>query len=224
MAKPKRERFGSPKGIAKYPRLQKPDTKFVAEGEYKIGLILDRSNKADAAFLAELEAKSKKAFTEAKAELKEKKKAKLLKELTLNMPFEDVLDDEGDATGKVEVKFKLKAHVKPKNGDAFDQKPALFDSKGKPYVGPTIGGGSTVRVSFEVIEYCNASAKNAGISLRLRAVKVIDLVEYSSGGDASSYGFDDDDDEGYESGESSDESDDTDEGDDDEGEDDNDDF
>lgn len=204
MAKPKRERFSSPKGIAKYPRLQKPDTKFDSDGVFKLDLILDRSIKADAAFIAELETKAKKAFTEAKADLKANKKVKLLKELTMGLPFEEVLDDEGDETGKVAVKFKLSAHVKPKNGDAFDQKPALFDSKGKPYVGPTIGGGSTVRVSFEVIEYCNTAAKNAGISLRLKAVKVIDLVEYVPGGDASAYGFDDEEDEGgYESDESS---------------------
>jgi len=38
--KKKAERFVSPKGIASYPYLTNPDTKFNPDGEYKVSLIV----------------------------------------------------------------------------------------------------------------------------------------------------------------------------------------
>jgi hypothetical protein len=72
----------------------------------------------------------------------------------------------------------------------------LFDAKGKPLSKDIkIGGGSKMKVSYEILPYYTAIA-GAGISLRLKAVQVIDLVEYSSGGSGESYGFGKED--GYE--------------------------
>ena len=181
--KKKAARFVSPKGIAYYPYLTKPDTKFNADGEYKVSMIVagDADSKA-IDFMTEQ-------HEDAVAKARKENAGKRVKEGDL--PF--IENDDGTVT----FKFKLKAKVTPKNGDTFEQKPALFDAKGKPLTGAqNIGGGSTIKVSYEVVPYYTAIA-GAGISLRLKAVQVIELKEYSGGGTAESYGFGEE--EGFES-------------------------
>ena len=183
--KKKAERFVSPKGIASYPYLTNPDTKFNPDGEYKVSLIVagDDASKA-IAFLTE---QHKEAVSKAKKE----NAGKRVKEGEL--PF--IENDDGTVT----FKFKLKAKVTPKKGDPFEQKPALFDAKGKPLTGePKIGGGSVIKVSYEVVPYYTAIA-GAGVSLRLKAVQIIELKAYSGGGNAESYGFGEE--EGFEASE-----------------------
>ena len=183
--KKKVERFVSPKGIASYPYLTKPDTKFNPEGEYKVSLIVagDDSSK----IIALLTEKHKAAV----AQVKKENAGKRVKEGDL--PF--IENDDGTVT----FKFKLKAKVIPKKGDPFEQKPALFDAKGKPLTGePKVGGGSTIKVSYEVVPYYTAIA-GVGVSLRMKAAQIIELKEYSGGGNAESYGFCEE--EGFEAGE-----------------------
>lgn len=180
--KTKAVRYVTPKGTAQYPYLTKPDTKFNPDGEYKISLELDAADAQEiTSFLDEQLAQSI-------AKAKEDNKGKKIKE-------GDAPYSVDENTGKVTVRFKLKAKVTPKNGDPFEQKVALFDAKGMPIgSSATVGGGSKVKVAYEIIPYYTAIA-GAGISLRLRAVQVIDLVEYSSGG-AGAFGFGEED--GYE--------------------------
>lgn len=181
--KTKAVRYVTPKGTAQYPYLTKPDTKFNPDGEYKISLELD-----DPAQISTLTSFLDEQHELSVAKAKEENKGKKIKE-------GDVPYSLNEETGKVTVRFKLKAKVSPKNGDPFEQKVALFDAKGAPLGSKvSIGGGSKVKVAYELIPYYTAIA-GAGVSLRLRAVQVIDLVEYSSGG-AGAFGFGEED--GYE--------------------------
>lgn len=173
--KKKAPRFVSPKGAASYPYLTKPDTKFNPDGDYKVNLIVQAE---DAAQAIELLTKEHEASV---AKAKAENKGKRVKEGEL--PF--IENDDGTVT----FKFKLKAKVTPKKGDPFEQKPALFDAKGKPLTGePKIGGGSTIKVSYEIIPYFTAIA-GAGVSLRLKAVQILELKEFGGGGNAEGYGF-----------------------------------
>ena len=176
----KRPRYVTPAGIAQYPYLTTPDTKFNPDGDYKVNLEIDPTEITT--FLDEqLEASI--------AAAKKENPSKKIKE-------GDAPYSVNEETGKVTLRFKLKAKVHPKNGESFDQSPALFDAKGKPLSKDIkIGGGSKMKVSYEILPYYTAIA-GAGISLRLKAVQVIDLVEYSSGGSGESYGFGKED--GYE--------------------------
>lgn len=183
--KKKAERFVSPKGTASYPYLTKPDTKYNSDGEYKVSLLTagDDASKV-IAFLTE---KHEAAVAQAKKE----NAGKRVKEGEL--PF--IENDDGTVT----FKFKLKAKVTPKKGDPFEQKPALFDAKGKPLTGePKVGGGSTIKVCYEIVPYYTTLA-GAGVSLRMKAVQLIELKEYSGGGNAKSYGFGEE--EGFEADE-----------------------
>lgn len=182
MSKTKLTRYVTPSGTAQYPYLIKPDTKFNPDGEYKISLEIPAADAAKTvAFLDEqLEASIAKA--------KKDNAGKKIKEG--DAPYA-VNED----TGAVTVRFKLKAKVTPKNGDPFEQKPAIFDAKGKPVTDSKVGGGSTVKVAYEIIPYYTAIA-GAGISLRMKAVQIINLVEFSGGAGADAFGFGKED--GYE--------------------------
>lgn len=174
--KKKFQRLTSPEGIAVYPRLNKPDTKFDANGVYSVDLDLDPSSKEVTAFIDSL----KKMHEAAYKETCEAKGGKKLKKADLSIKTTD--------DGLLRIKFKLKA----KGGTeerSWDQKPVLFDARGNPMVNPpNIGSGSRVKVAFEVVPFFTAMV-GCGLSLRLRAVQVIDLREYTPGDNFDAYGF-----------------------------------
>jgi len=179
MAKSKTPRYVTPAGIAVYPWLNTPDTKFNPEGEYRTKLTIKSEGNQD--FLNFLNDLTEKSLEEAK----QKNPGKKIK--VGNEAYNENED------GTITLSFKLKAKVTPKSGDPFEQKVAIFDAKGKP-TKAVVGGGSKIKVSFEAIPYYTAIA-GAGVSLRVRAVQVLELKEYSKGGDGSSYGFGEE--EGY---------------------------
>jgi hypothetical protein len=183
MTKPKNPRYTTPAGIFQYPYLNKPDTKFNPDGEYKLKLEVPGENAQ--ALITFLDEQHEAAIAKAKKDNPGKK----IKEGSV--PY-DVNED----TAKVSVAFKLKAKVTPKNGDPFEQKPAIFDAKGKPLGAEVkIGGGTKGKLAYEIVPYYTAIA-GAGISLRLKAVQVIDLKEFGGGASADAYGFGEED--GYE--------------------------
>jgi len=167
--------FTTPVGVAQYPWLSKPDTKFSEAGDYKVNLVLTKEKalpilkQINDVFLANLEEETK------KAKGKEVKKA--------NPPFAEELDEEGKATGNIILRFKSKAEYKP----------SLFDSKANSIEDVNVWSGSEIKVNGSIAPYYT-SLIGAGVSLRLRAVQIINLVE--GGRSASGYGFEEQ--EGYE--------------------------
>jgi hypothetical protein len=190
-------KFTTPKGVFKFPRLNEPDTKFNKNGEYSVKLIVPM---AEAKALAD---KLAPAFDAAKLEGETRFKElpvasrKKLGELTVNPLFTEVFDEETEEpTGEVTFNFKMTASgVSKKTNKPWSRKPAIFDATGKPMVNaPSIWGGTVGKVSFEVVPYWNAAAGACGLSLRLQAVQVIDLVS-GGGRSAGEYGFGEE--EGY---------------------------
>ena len=177
-------RYVSPKGIAMYPWVLTADTAFVKEGVYHIQLECPQDDPKTTELVEKLTVILDK---EHDALSKEKKK-KLNK-----IPFFEESED-----GKHLVfKFKQNKIIKRKDGTTSEVKIPLFDAKGKPITEAIkLGNGSVCRISFTVAPYYNATNKGVGLSLRLVAVQVIELVEYSAG-NAESYGFDEEE-EGYE--------------------------
>lgn len=161
MAKQKLDLHISPAGTAVYPWLNIPDTKFDADGVFSVKLSL---SKEDAG--------------------KINKVVKPLMNGGKNNPVKKELDDQGQETGNYQVNFKMKAHVKTKGGDEWDQKPLLVDSDGNRTIAK-IGGGSKLQVAYEAVPY---DAMGGGVSLRMKKVRVLDLVEYTSKDDDTSWG------------------------------------
>ena len=161
--------FTTAKGVAYYPYISAPDTKFDEQGHYKVNLCLPKEDAKPVTDLIQAEI-----LAGIKA-LKEAKPNKTIKQAPL--PFSDELDEEtGEPTGNVIIKFKSKAAYKP----------AVFDAKGQMMPKHNIYGGSVVKVNGACAFYESPSV-GAGVTLRLRAVQVIEYVEGSSG--AGKFGF-----------------------------------
>lgn len=162
-------------GSAQWAKVLEPDTKWNPLGDYTINLQMSQE---EAAPLCEkLEQLVQEEFKKAV-----KEKPPLKNTLTTQDVSSVVYDrDTGDDTGKVEFKFKLKAKVQRKDGGYYEQQPAVLDAKKQTLPKDMlIGNGSKVKVAFEPITYIMQSTKKVGVSLRLKAVQVIDLVEYGN--------------------------------------------
>ena len=161
--------FTTPQGVAQYPWLSKPDTKFSEEGDYKVNLIIAKEDALP----------TLKLINQVYAENYEKevKKAKGAEIKKAPPPFSEELDDAGQPTGNIILKFKSKAAYKP----------AIFDAKGIPMIDSNIWGGSELKVNGSVAAYYTPLI-GAGVALRLRAVQVIQYVEGGSGS-ADRFGF-----------------------------------
>lgn len=160
-------RFVTPKGEAMYAKVLNPDTKFDPEGVYKIDLLVDRSEAQD--LIDKLEA-----VRDDYLENGDVVKAVREKNSKVRINVADVFEETDD--GRAKFKFKQKAKITTKTGQTYDKKVAIFDSKVKP-IQVEVGNGSTVKVSFSVQPYYMASTKTVGVSLKLIAVQVINLVE-----------------------------------------------
>ncbi len=172
-------------GTALWAKVFEPDTKFNPLGDFSINLQMPV---ADSVEMSEkLEEIVQVAFKEAI-----EKDPRLKNTLSTQEVCQPVYDrDTGDDTGNVEFKFKLKAKVQKRDGTYYEQQPAVLDSKKVPMSKDTlIGNGSKVKVAFEPIPYVMSSTKKVGVSLRLKAVQVIDLVEY---GNSATSVFDEED-------------------------------
>jgi hypothetical protein len=189
--KKKLEKITTPIGVAKYPRLNKPETEIngtPCEPRFKITLVLDEKDKG----VPELKAHLEKLHAEAVAVAEKKRKAdpkRAKKPLKVNDVIKPHLDDEGN---EVEGKFEITAKTNAETKDGTPKTVRMFDAKGKP-VKAKVGEGSRVKVSVSPDGY--DSNLGAGLSLYLNAVQIIELCEFG-GGNAGSYGFGEE--EGYE--------------------------
>lgn len=190
--RPKNPTFTTEPGTSRYPKLNTPDTKYKAEGEYSVKMVFDA--KAIQPLVDQYEAEVQKVRATEKARLMEgdgKSKAKAKSLSIAESPFKADVDDEGEETGKTVVNFKLPAKIIPKDPakKTLVLKPDIFDAQGRMLADPPeIWGGSILRISGELRPYYNAKDNACGLSMRLRAAQIIELRQ---GGqrDAAGYGF-----------------------------------
>lgn len=191
--KPKEVLYVSPKGAAKWAKLNVPDTKFKADGQYSVELVLDPEDAATIEFVAKIEAAHEAGF---KAAQKADPKKKFTKQ---DLKIKPETTKDGEPTGKTIVSFACKASgVRKKDNSKWTFKPALFDASipAKPLPSDlVIYGGSIIRVSYS-IRHTPMPTGLFYTSLNLKAVKVLELKSMSSR-DAREYGFEDE--EGFES-------------------------
>ena len=161
-------------GIAFFPVLNRPDTKFDELGQYKANVIVDGDTAAP--IIKDLQAR-------AKAHL-----GKVLPKSKNNM-FQMVLDDDGEETGDVQFKITVKNRLN-KQGKLWDRRPMIIDAKMKPMSDDiNVWGGSTIKVQAEVYEWAFGGKK--GISLQPLVVQVLDLVTGNGQADLSGFGEED---------------------------------
>jgi len=165
-AQPSPLKITTPVGIAKWPYLVEPDTKFNADGEYRVELVLPAGEDAE-----ELFAKVSAFRDKAAVEYKKLGGGKAVK---IAPSFPLVRNDDGT----ISVKAKLKAKVTSKAGRSWEQRPAMFDSKGVPINSEIrVGSGSRIRLSLELAPFNSPAIGGCGVSARLRGVQVIEIKE-----------------------------------------------
>ena len=152
----------TPDGIAQYPRLLIPDTKFVPEGNYSVMMEFAGD---DAKTLADfLDTKMEESYKEAKENNPDKK----IKAADAPYSWNDA--------GTLSVNFKMKASGVTKDGKGWSRKPVLLNADLTPFEGIDIGGGSKLVISYTPAPFFTQLI-GAGISMRLEAVQVIGLPE-----------------------------------------------
>jgi hypothetical protein len=188
----------SPLGEALYPRLTEPDDKFDPDGLYSVRLRLPEDAESTQKLVAFLEDKAQEGYELAKDKVTEGLKKKTPKAVEnaiskikmADLPFKPEEDDEGNETGFILFNFKMKASgVSKKTGKSWTRRPALFDSQGSP-IDPDsvdIWSGTKLYVAFTAQPFYFA-AVGAGVSTKLEAAQIIDLVNGGSRS-AEAYGF-----------------------------------
>tara|TARA_R100001591_G_scaffold52713_1_gene62803 strand:+ start:842 stop:1435 length:594 start_codon:yes stop_codon:yes gene_type:complete len=170
----------TPKGVLVFPHLKSPDTKFDENGVWKTGLRLAGAEAQKLIAIIDKE------IDESVAEASEKKS---------NVKRGAPPYKKDDETEDYIFNFKLKASGVRPNGEKWKQKPVLYDAKGNLLNSDVhVWGGTTGKVAFQPIRFHTAMI-GASVSLRLKAVQIINLVEGSNQTSASSYGFGEE--EGY---------------------------
>ena len=184
------EKIKTPRGVAVYPALQRPDTRFNENGTYKADLRLDPKDPAVKAFLAKVDALYKGHMGKAHP--------KNADASNKNAVWYAEADKEtGEPTGFVVVKLRVKNQVSKKTGDLWDRRPLQFDARGHPInEAKAIGGGSVLIVTAEPYTWINGATR--GVSLQPLAVQIIELREWNRDQAASDFGFGEE--EGYEIG------------------------
>ena len=161
-------------GSALWAKVQEPDTKFDPDGTYSISVLVPETEAQE--MCEYLDDIVDKAYAE---EIKNSPKKKAA--LSTRKGYDYNYDQEGNQTDLIEFKIKLKAKVNRQDGTSFSQKPIVVDAKRQP-LNPDIavGNGSDVKVAFEPRPYVMNSTKQVGVSLRMKGVQVINLVEYGN--------------------------------------------
>lgn len=196
----------TPAGIAIFPHLLAEDAYQLETNnkhECNTQLRLDPSQPGVQEFIDSVEEHVAVAFEvgkvslEAAAKEAKGKKLKDLKDaiegLAPHTPFEPEYDDEGEETGNFICKMKTTVGgVDKKTSKPWKKEVAIFDASGSPIKGEArngmrLWGGSTIKVSIQLIPFCAEGLKKAGISFRILAVQVINLPE--GGGSAEDHGF-----------------------------------
>lgn len=200
MNEPKRNKkteylhFTSPTGDALFAALISPDIKFNEKGIYKVWLVMDVDDPEAEEFKAYIDEEVKRVFEKEFAEAKPKMKKKMFK----HFPYELATDEEtGEETGKIFFKFSSNAsYLDKKKQEEVKISPRLFDKFGKPFdrkSTPFVGNGSLIQVAGFMKPFNQASTGLCGVSMKLSAVLIKELV--TGGGSAENYGFDLEEDE-----------------------------
>jgi hypothetical protein len=132
------------------------------------------------------------ALSEAKAAFKPTKDKKKFNEKLADLPY-----SRDEETGEITINFKKAGSFKSKRTNTVvNTSLPLFDSKGNripPSEEVRIGEGSVLKVAYTIQGFYKPIG--ASVSIKLVSAKLLKLVEWQAGGDATDY-FGEDDDSG----------------------------
>lgn len=98
----------------------------------------------------------------------------------------------GEPTGNVIFRCKQKAQFTGSDGEPVRQSPVVVDAATGERIESPVYGGSMLKVKGQIVPYTNNAAGSVGISLRMKAAQVTELV--TGGGDGGAFWTDFDND------------------------------
>lgn len=177
--RPNYEVFQSPIVELLYPWLNTPDVRYNKTGVYQTKLRIPFEDAQD--FIALLERVRNDFIATLETLIQSTYTVKDVYEHEFTAPDRDASDEEKasfvpEPTGKVLFKAKLNAVVTPAKGDTFTQAPILKNAADNSDVTEAIWTGTLAKAKGQIVPWTNAAQKQAGVTLRLRAVQVHELV------------------------------------------------
>lgn len=180
-------RLTTPVGLAKFPHLVSVDPHPSYGGDYTVQLLLDQDNEEAQAFVAKLEALRDEMHKQMQANEGRKRPWN-----TPHFPVREDLNQDGDATGKYNIRLKSKGTFK-RGDEVIDRKLKFYDAKGQLIENPAQALGGEVPMDSKIAARISVAPYNAsgnfGISLRIDAVQVIELGQSASVATAEDCGF-----------------------------------
>lgn len=188
----------TPKGVFRFTHLNKPDTKFKAEGEYHLTVAFDKDDPKVQALIEKMDAeheaalkKAQEAWEDVKPAIKKKLKAKKITEPVLMPYYVDEEDDDGP-TGNILIRFKTKTQfTSKKTGKTVKKVVPFYDGRGEVIPDkkrPLVYGGTVGAVDFKMVPTFIPAQGEAYLSLYLNSIRILQLVTSGSAGG----GWDDD--------------------------------
>lgn len=201
---PNTKTLTTPRGTLKYPFLTEPwfgtEKHPSKEGMYITQIILDTSDPKVKTFLATIDELMEVSKAEAEKKLSEfsietRKGIEKKGGIKPRLPYTELYDAETEEpTGEVEMKIKkMYSGVSKRTGKEWKApRPPLFDSACPPQLlhkDAQIWGGSVATINADFTPYFMNSSAEYGVSCRLNAVQIFELVSGNGSRSASSYGF-----------------------------------
>jgi len=165
----------SPIGTFLHPWFNRPDTKFNADGVFQTDLVL--SGKAAQDFKTLCDQASEEAFAERTDKMTPAEK----KKWSIYRPYEEVEDDDGNATGEIKFSFKQNHKIKTRDGDIKTISIEIRDAKDN-VIEAQVFSGSEGRIMFTTRAIEMSSSKQVGARLDFSKVQITKLVKGSGGG------------------------------------------
>lgn len=166
----------SPKGELEWCKYLEPDTKYNADGELSVNLLLDPEDAKAKEFIGKLETLRDLAMNELIENLGAK-----AKQWSTNEVVSEHFDKDGEPTGKVIVKCKLKDIAKRKAAGKASTIQASGPAKENLSAKKTlVNNGSIGVVGCFAYPYEMASTKKVGVTLMWQKLRVFELVSYAN--------------------------------------------
>jgi len=169
-----RQFLTTPIGKAGWANLNKPSKTY---NNFEAQLIYDPEE------IAEFEVQIEELIDFVEEELKSKSMKKF-KLYSRSSPITDQVDEDGDQTGKRVLKARSPGEFKVKDDDTGEtiikkaRPPIAYDAQGKRIKkAPSVWSGSDLALSVEAKPYVHDSSKSYGVTFRIGAYQVINLIQ-----------------------------------------------
>jgi len=173
-------KLNTPVGIGQYAYLETPDFEYNSAGDWKVKMFFDPADEEVTVMTDIMDSLMESAmeyFTEQATTVKAKKAIRPSE----NTPYYTETDDEDEPTGRIYINPKSIASGTTKEGEDWKREMPIFNGAGERVETKlNIGNGTKMCANITLRAYYNKQS-GVGISLRLGAVQIVDLVPFSGG-------------------------------------------